>query len=172
MAQPLRSQPQPLADKNLTESAARVPTAGESRGHDAPTVQLIRGLFSELGELLRSEANVVKMEVQESMRAMLVSSVKATVAAGVALLGVLSLLAFLIIGLGDLIAGEETQATAFWVSALIIGIIFTAGGAYFAMRFGKQIGAEASLPRSQEELRADRRMMQQEMSKLKEAAKP
>lgn len=160
MAQPLRS------DDHYP------PGGANEAQHDAPTAKLIRGLFGELGELLRSEANVVKMEVQESMRAMLLGTVKATVAAGVALLGVLSLLAFLIIALGDVIAGEETQAAAFWVSALIIGILFTAGGGYFAVRFGKQIGGEASLPRSQQELRADRRLMQQEISKLKEAAKP
>lgn len=133
---------------------------------------LLRTLVTESGELIRSEANVVKLEVQESMRAMLMSSIKSIVAAGVALLGVLSLLAFLIIALGDLIAGADTRATAFWISALIIGLILTASGAYFALRFGKDIGREARLPKSQQGLRADTRMIREEIAKLKEAAKP
>lgn len=47
-----------------------------------------------------------------------------------ALLGVLSLLAFLIIGLADIITNRTSPITGFWTSALIIGVLFTATGGF------------------------------------------
>lgn len=158
MARPLRVPPEIAHEERPARSTASV-------------TDLLRSLIDEAGELVRTEANVIKLEVQESTRAMLRESVKAMIYGGVALLGVLSLMAFLIIGLGDLLS-EGTRATSYWVSALIIGVLFAGIGGYMAMRHGRQIGSEVGLPKSQSELRTDRQFVRRELDKIKEAARP
>lgn len=158
MARPLRVPPEIAHEERPARGAASV-------------TDLLRSLIDEAGELVRTEANVIKLEVQESTRAMLRESVKAMIYGGIALLGVLSLMAFLIIALGDLLS-DDTQVTSYWMSALIIGAIFTAIGGYMALRHGRRIGSEVGLPKSQSELRTDRQFVRQEFDKIKKAAKP
>lgn len=135
-------------------------------------VTLIKDLISETGELMRAEADVIKLEMQESTRAMLMDSVKAMIYGGVALLGMLSLMAFLIIGLGDLLTGGAYGVTGFWVSALIIGVLFTAVGGWLAYRNAKHIGQDIGLPKTRSELRTARRFVREETDKIREAGKP
>lgn len=157
-ARPLRVPPEIAHEDQPARAAASV-------------TDLVRNLIDEAGELVRTEANVIKLEVQESTRAMLRESIKAMVYGGIALLGVLSLMAFLIIGLGDLLS-EGARATSYWLSALIIGVIFAGFGGYMAARHGRRIGSEVGLPKSQTELRTDRQFVRREFDKIKEAAKP
>jgi len=133
--------------------------------------ELLKNLISETGELVRSEANVIKLEMQESTRAMILDGIKTAAYSGIALLGVLSLVAFLIIALGQLIEGGA-PVTGFWVSALIIGLIFTIGGGIMAAKHAKQIGKDIGLPKSQTEFEKDKRLVKRELYKMKEAVKP
>lgn len=134
---------------------------------DAGVSELLKNLVSETAELVRSEANVMKLEVQESTRAMIVDAVKAAIYGGVALLGVLSLMAFLIIAIGELIAGGS--ATGYWISALGIGLIFTIAGGLMAARHGRRIGESAGLPKTRSEIRTDESLVRREVAKIKEA---
>ncbi|HLQ24686.1 MAG TPA: phage holin family protein [Acidiferrobacterales bacterium] len=133
--------------------------------------ELLKNLISKTGELVRSEANVIKLEMQESTRAMILDGIKTAAYSGIALLGVLSLVAFLIIALGQLIEGGA-PVTGFWVSALIIGLIFTIGGGIMAAKHAKQIGKDIGLPKSQTEFEKDKRLVKRELYKMKEAVKP
>ena len=135
------------------------------------SIDVMRRLLFETGELLRAEANVVKLELQESMRAMIVGGVRAAIYSGVALLGVLSLLAFLILAIGDGIGGSAA-VRPFWVSALIVGLVLTAVGGLMAAHHIKRIGRESGMPRTKREARADREFVREEIKKIKEAAKP
>lgn len=151
----------------------RAPTESpETAKNDLPVIGLLRSLITETSELVRTEIDVLKLELQESTRAMMRDSIKAVVYSGLALLGILSLLAFLIIALGDAIAGGATNVTGFWLSALIIGLIFTIFGGVMALRSAKRIGSDVTLARARGELRTDRNFVRQEYQKLKEAAKP
>lgn len=153
------ARPLPTADERL--SAAR-PEPG--------VVDLLKTLVHESAELVRSEANLMKLEVQESTRAMIVDAVKAALFAGVALLGLLALMAFLIIALGQLLQGNHhgSSPAGYWASALIIGVLFTAVGGFMAARFAKRIGESAGLPKTRAGLRADEASLRGEFSKVKE----
>lgn len=134
---------------------------------DAGVSELLKNLVSEAAELVRSEANVMKLEVQESTQAMIVDAVKSAVFGGVALLGVLSLMAFLIIAIGELIGGGS--ATGYWVSALGIGLVFTIVGGAMAAYYGRRIGESAGLPKTRSEIRTDESLVRREVAKIREA---
>ncbi len=141
--------------------------------NNASVIELLKNLISETGELIRSEANVIKLEMQESTRAMILDGIKTAVYGAIAFLGVLSLLAFLIIALGHALSGSSAApVTGFWVSALIIGLILTLGGGLMAAKHAKQIGKEIGLPKSQTEFEKDKRLVKSELYKIKEAVKP
>jgi hypothetical protein len=122
--------------------------------------------------LVRSEDNVIKLELQESTRALMLDGIKIAVYSGVALLGVLSLVAFLIIALGQLIEGGAAPVTGFWISALIVGLIFTIGGGVMAAKHAKQISKEIGLPKTKTEFEKDKHLIKRELYKMKEAVKP
>ena len=139
---------------------------------DLPVIALLRNLVNETTDLLRTEVDVLKLELQESTRAMIRDSIKAIVYSGIAMLGILSLMAFLIIALGDLISGSGTNVTGFWVSALIIGLIFTIFGGLMALHYGKRIGSDVTLAKARHELCTDREFVRDEYQKFKDAARP
>ena len=128
-------------------------------------VELMKTLVTETTELVRSEANVLKLELQESTRAMIVDAVKAAIYGGAALLGVFSLMAFFIIAFGEMLSG--TRPTGYWVSALLIGLILTIGGGLMASRYAKRIGASADLPKTRGEAHINEALAKKEFSDMK-----
>jgi Putative Actinobacterial Holin-X, holin superfamily III len=72
-------------------------------------------LGTDTGTLIRAEAALAKAEARETAARVGRDAAKVAVAAGLALVGVLALTAFLILGLGTLLGG------AWWLSALIVG---------------------------------------------------
>lgn len=165
MARPLHS----LGNVPPTSPFTAPDTAPEST---AGLGELIKTLLAQTGELVRAEADVIKLEVQESTRAMIVDGLKAAVSAGVALLGVFSLVAFLIIALGDLLTGGVHDVRGFWLSALIVGVLFSGVGGYLAMTHAKRIGEGIGFPRTKRELRTDKEFIKDGIDKLKESATP
>lgn len=139
---------------------------------EPPLRDLLRDLFSQTGALLRAEADVIKLELQESSRAIALDAIKTSVAAGIALMGLFSLLAFAIIGLGDLIGGGVPEVRGFWLSALIVGVVLTGGGGFFALRYGQRIGRNTKLPRTRTELVVGKEFVKHETGKMKESATP
>ncbi|MEO7965510.1 MAG: phage holin family protein [Gemmatimonadaceae bacterium] len=85
--------------------------------------ELFRRLGTDTGALIRAEASLAKAEVRESAARIGRDAAKVGIAAGLALVGLLSLSAFVIIGLGMLLGG------AFWLSALIVGALTLGIGA-------------------------------------------
>ena len=122
---------------------------------------LLRHAADEAGAIIRSEANVIKLEIAESTRAIIVDAMKAAAYSAVALLGLLSLLAFLIIGLADLLAGTASAMTSFWASALIIGLLFTGVGGAMALRYVKRMGRDAQLKKIRSEIQADKTFLKE-----------
>lgn len=135
-------------------------------------IALLKTLIAETGELIRSEAEVIKLEMQESTRAMIVGGIQAAIYGGVALLGVLSLLTFLILALGDWIEGDNIDVTGFWLSALIVGLVLLIGGGLMANKSVQRIGREIGLTKTQIEIEKDKRLLREELHKIKEAVKP
>lgn len=127
---------------------------------------LLRHAADEAGAIIRSEANVIKLEIEESTRAIIADAMKAAVYSAIALLGLLSLLAFLIIGLADLLAGAASPLTSFWASALIIGLLFTGVGGAMAFRHAKRIGQDTQLKKTRSEIQADKTFLKEEWKKF------
>lgn len=132
-------------------------------------VDLMKILVTETTELVRSEANVLKLELQESTRAMIVDAVKTAIYGGAALLGVFSLMAFFIIAFGEMLTG--TRPTGYWISALVIGLILTIGGGLMAARYARRIGASADLPKTRSEAHINQALVQKEFSDMKSEIK-
>ena len=84
--------------------------------------ELFRDLTTETSELVSKEIALVKAEARQTGTTMAKDGAKIGIASGLAFAGALALTAFLIVGLGDLLNGK------YWLSALIIGVLFLAIG--------------------------------------------
>ncbi len=131
-----------------------------------PLKALLRHAADEAGAIIRSEANVIKLEIAESTRAIMADAVKTAVYGAIALLGLLSLLAFLVIGLADLLNGTASSTTSLWASALIIGVLFTGVGGAMALRHAKRMGQDARLKKIRSEIEADKAFLKEEWKRF------
>ncbi|HUP89646.1 MAG TPA: phage holin family protein [Longimicrobiales bacterium] len=86
---------------------------------DAPLGELLKRFGQDGASLVKQEIALAKLEMRESVKGYMADAAKIGVAAGVGLLGSLALLAFMIIGLGDLLNN-------YWLSALIVAVAFLA----------------------------------------------
>lgn len=150
-------------------SVGEIPTSTDTK---AGIGALIKSLLAQTGELVRAEADVIKLEMQESTRVMIVDGLKAAVFAGIALLGVFALVAFLIIALGDALTQGAHDVRGFWLSALIVGLFLSGIGGYMAMSHAKQIGKGIGFPHTKRELSKDKEFIKEGIDKLKESATP
>jgi uncharacterized membrane protein YqjE len=104
-----------------------VRTDGGRGVSDEPQMRdLLKQLAGEGTDLVRNEISLAKLEMREMAREVALDSAKLAAALGLALIGVLALLAAAIIGLGNLLDGRYA------LSALIIGVIMVAIGGVFA----------------------------------------
>ena len=140
--------------------------------HPGPSVErmslkgLLRHAADEASEIIRSEANVIKLEIEESTRALIKDALKAAAYSAVAMLGLFSLLAFIIIGLADIITDTASPMTSFWASALIIGVLLTGIGGAMAIRHARRLGQDAQLKKTRSEINADKAFLKDEWKKL------
>ena len=100
------------------------PTRGSSSGaSDASLGELLKRLTGDTADLVRQEAALAKAELRATGSMLAADGAKVGAAVGLALMGALSLTAFLVLALGNLLGG------AFWLSALIVGVVFLGIGA-------------------------------------------
>ncbi len=119
------------------DSGARVhPTTGAE-----PSLgELFRQLTTDTGELIRQEVNLAKAEVRQTGATVARDATKIGIAAGLALAGVLALTAFLIIGLGDAFDN-------YWLSALIVAVVYLAIGGFLVRNAVADIKRRGITPR-------------------------
>ena len=98
---------------------------GTSRS-DASIGDLFRRLTTDTGELIRQEASLAKAEIRETGSKLAGDAREIGIAIGLALAGSLALVAFLVIGLGNLLGDR------YWLSALIVGLVATGVGMMLA----------------------------------------
>jgi hypothetical protein len=106
----------------------RIVRTDDGRGvSDEPQMRdLLKQLAGEGTDLVRNEISLAKLEMREMAREVALDSAKLAAALGLALIGVLALLAAAIIGLGNLLDGRYA------LSALIIGVVMVAIGGVLA----------------------------------------
>jgi hypothetical protein len=93
---------------------------------DAPMGDLLKQLAAEGGDLVRNELALAKLEMRDMAKQLAADSAKVAAAMGLALAGVLVLLAAAVIGLGALLGGLGGH---YALSALIIGgVMLLVGG--------------------------------------------
>jgi len=95
---------------------------------ETPIVELFKRLTTDTAELIRQEATLAKAEIRETGSALAGDARDVGIAMGLALAGSLALVAFLVIGLGNLLSGR------YWLSSLIVGVIALAVGMMMAKR--------------------------------------
>ena len=129
---------------------------------DASLGELFKRLTADSAELIQKEVELAKSEIRETGKAYTKDASKIGVASGLAFVGVLSLSAFLVIGLGNAMGGR------YWLSSLIVGIA-AAGIGYMmvtnAINDMKQRGVK---PRNTlDSLRDDKVWVEQQARELK-----
>lgn len=146
---------------NNSQPTRPVDGLGGPAGGEPPLGDLIRQLAQDSATLVRQEVALAKAEIRENVKS--VGRDVAMIAIGgiVALLGVLVLIAFLVIVLGEVI-GEA------WAGALIVGALFLAIGGFMAMKFLGNLKHETLAPeRTIETLKEDKQWLQSEIKQAK-----
>lgn len=133
------------------------------RPQEPPLGDLVKGLADDAGELVRQEIALAKTELRETVSRVSKDAVSVAVGGGIALLGALSLTAFVIVLLGDLVFGDN-----YWLSALIVGVVLLAIGGIVAIRAMKDLKSNGVTPdETIHTLEEDRRWAKQEARDFK-----
>jgi hypothetical protein len=127
-------------------------------------------IFRELGqstrELVRNELTLVTTELRQASKNLVDHSTQAAIFAGLLMISVFPFLAFLVIGLGDLLDGR------YWLSSLIIAVVCAAIGGPLAYRaFRKIKDRDLGLPYTMETLDQGAHVVQRKLEEIKHAAK-
>ncbi|HZS59258.1 MAG TPA: phage holin family protein [Gemmatimonadaceae bacterium] len=102
---------------------------------------LVRRLADDMKRLVHDEVALAKVELRHAGAALAPQGVKLGMAVGLAFGGSLTLIAFLVIGLGELLSGN------YWLSALIVGVICTAAGGLLVQSAAHRIARIQLVPR-------------------------
>lgn len=100
---------------------------GGVAGSEPSLGELFGQLSSDAGRLIRQEVALAKTELRESGATLARDGAKIGMAVGLALLGAMAATAFLILALGDLFDN-------YWLSALLVSVLFLGIGAMLAKR--------------------------------------
>jgi uncharacterized membrane protein YqjE len=136
---------------------------GRSPREPEPSMaDLVRQLAADSSALVRQEVALAKLEVREYAAHAARQGAAMGAGIGLAAAGGLALTAFLVIGLGVLLGG------LYWLSALIVGVLFLAAGYVLLRRGIQQLAAESPLPEETlETLREDADWAKREAQELK-----
>lgn len=130
---------------------------------ERPLSALVRDLVQSLSGLIRAEFRLARVEVARNAREVSRDAVRGAAFAVIALLGVLAFMAFLVIGLGDLLGGR------YWLSSLIIAALFLGGGGLAAWSSFRRMGADARLRHVTLNLEGDRELVSQKVRDISSA---
>ena len=132
---------------------------------ERPMSLIIKEITNSLVGLFRSEIRLAKTELARQSKYVARDSIKVALFGAIAGLGVLCLLAFVIVGLGDLFNGR------YWLSSLLVGLALVIPGAVFAIQSAKQVGKDAKLPISRQSLEEDKEIIDRKLHDLSDRIK-
>ncbi|HEX8431660.1 MAG TPA: phage holin family protein [Longimicrobium sp.] len=122
---------------------------------------LFRQLAQDSATLVRQEVALAKVEMTNNLKAAARAAVMVAVGGILALVGVLVLIAFLVIALGDAL-------NEYWLGALIVGLFFLIVGGLLAMRSLKRLKGESLAPgQTLETLKEDKQWAQSEIRQVR-----
>ena len=135
-----------------------------NRNGDPTFGELLKELSSAVTTLVKNEAFLLKEEIKQTGSRLARDSAKAAAFGALLALSVLPFIAFLVIGLGDLMGGR------YWLSSLIVAVVFAAVGGIFAMKAYRDIkDHDLELPHVKHTLEREREMINHTISEVKDA---
>jgi uncharacterized membrane protein YqjE len=128
---------------------------------EAPIGELFKRLGNDAGDLVRGELELARAELRESAKQMTRAASRFALALGLAIPGMLALAAFAIIALGDALEN-------YWLSALIVGVIFLIMAAGLGKRAMTLVGeGKANVQETAETVRHDAEWAKEEVKAFK-----
>jgi len=125
------------ADLHAEEEWARP----ENVVRDPSVGQLFSRLSEDASRLVRDEMALAKLEMRESVAVMKRDAMRVGVALVLVWMAALALTTALVIGLGILFG-------SYWLSALVVGVLYLAIGAFFASRAAKDVKEHNLVPQA------------------------
>lgn len=132
------------------------PGAGEP-----PLGDLFRQLAQDSATLVREEVALAKVEMRQNLKSAARDAAMVAVGGGIALVGALVLIAFLVMLVGDLL--DE-----YWLGALIVGALFVIVGGIMAKKSLNQLQDDTMAPEQTiQTLKEDKQWAQREIQQVK-----
>lgn len=143
----------------------RADVAGNGATSDVPIGELLKRFGQDAGTLVKQEITLAKLELRESAKSLAKDAGKIGVAAGLGLFGAFAFLAFVIVGLGDLINN-------YWLSALIVAVLLLGAAALLARRAMANMKNNSLAPQeTMQTLKDDQRWAKREVQEFKQSLK-
>jgi len=127
---------------------------------------ILREIVSSTRELIRNELILAKEELKITARRLASHSAQAAIFGGLLAASILPFLAFLVIGLGDLLSGR------YWLSSLLVAIFCAGiGGTMTYLSFKKIKEQDLKLPLTKNTLEKEVSMLSNEINQVRDATK-
>ncbi len=148
-----------MADLHVTPGLA---DDGLAAGRNEPALgDLFRQLAQDSATLVRQEMTLAKAELKNNVRSVARDAAMVAVGGVLALVGVIVLIAFLVVAVGDALDN-------YWLGALIVGVLFLLVGGLLAMSNLKKLKHEEVAPtRTLETLKEDKQWLQSEIKQAR-----
>jgi uncharacterized membrane protein YqjE len=149
------------SDGRTAVTASRISPAVATAAEEPSLGDLFRQLADDSSNLIKQEINLAKTEVKETVSQAVRDAVWIPVWGAVALVGSLVLVTFLVLLIGDLLNN-------YWLSALIVGVVFTAVGGMMAMSALNKLKSLSMTPETtMQTLQQDKRWAKEEVQDFK-----
>jgi uncharacterized membrane protein YqjE len=141
----------------------RVGAATDGRTSSEPALgELFRQLAQDSAALVRQEMALAKAELRENVKTAVRDATMVAVGGGIALVGALVLVLFLVLALGDAL-------NEYWLGALIVGAVFVIAGGVLAMGSLRRLKSDGLAPeRTIQTLKEDKQWAQSEIRQVRQ----
>ena len=130
-------------------------------GNDPALGDLFRQLAQDSATLVRQEMTLAKAELKSNVKSVARDAAMVAVGGILALVGVVVLIAFLVVAVGDMLDN-------YWLGALVVGVLFLLVGGLLAMSSLKKLKHEEVAPtRTLETLKEDKQWLQSEIKQAR-----
>jgi len=152
-----------MADEiHVTRTTTTGPQGGTGPvDHEAGLGELFKQLAQDSATLVRQEMALAKAEMTQNLKAAARDATMVAIGGGVALLGLLVLILFLVLVIGDAL-------NEYWAGALIVGLLFLIIGGVLAMGALKRLKHDSLTPaRTIDTLKEDKQWAQSEINQVR-----
>jgi Flp pilus assembly protein TadB len=148
------------------EAFMQIDRSTESVTENQSYTEILREIAISTKALVSSEIQLITAEMKSAANKAENHIVQAVVFGALLAVSIIPFIAFLVIGLGDLLAGR------YWLSSLIVAIICAMVGGYMSLRTFKKITQEdIQLPATRASLALEKDVAQNKFDELQQAAR-